>query len=148
MLSVEALLLQSLCNLSVILQPCPSTDSGGTHILPSQSCLLRAVNKLFLLNTVGEVLAFGARAQSKSLLPTMNNTVKSELATQHVTPRQEFMVMTTAGKQCCVLALLLALDMLRKLWHIFMQVLCLQHPYVGLSVLFCPFYCIELQDTA
>ena len=62
-----------------------------------------AVNGLFLLNTAGEVLAFGACAQSKSLLPVMDNTIKSELATQHVTPGQHFMVMTTAGKQCCVL---------------------------------------------
>ena len=66
------------------------------------------VNELFLIDTVGEVLAFGARAQSKSLLPVMDNTIKSELATQHVTPGQQFMVMTTAGKWCCVLALLLA----------------------------------------
>ena len=78
-----------------------------------------AVNKLFLLNTTGEVLAFGARAQSKSLLPVMDNTIKSELATQHVTPGQQFMVMTTAGKWCCVLALLLALNILHKLCTFF-----------------------------
>ena len=64
------------------------------------------VSELFLPNTLGEVLAFAARAQSKSLLPVMGNTIKSELATQHVTPGQHFMVMTTAGKQCCVLVLL------------------------------------------
>ena len=52
----------------------------------------------FLPDTTGEVLAFGARVQSKPLLPVMNNTIKSELATQHVTPAQHFMVMTTAGK--------------------------------------------------
>ena len=84
-----------------------------------------AINELFLLNTAGEVLAFGARAQSKSLLPVMDNTIKSELATQHVTPGQHFMVMTTAGKQCCVLALLSALKRLHKLWHICAQALCL-----------------------
>ena len=45
----------------------------------------------------GEVLAFGTIAQAKPLLPVMDNTIKSELATQHVTPAQQFMVMTTAG---------------------------------------------------
>ena len=46
----------------------------------------------------GEVLAFGAIPQAKPLLPVVDNSIKSELATQHVTPRQEFMVMTTAGE--------------------------------------------------
>ncbi len=46
----------------------------------------------------GEVLAFGLCPQAKPLLPVIDNTIKSELATQHVTPAQHFMVMTTAGK--------------------------------------------------
>ena len=46
----------------------------------------------------GEVLAFGATPQAKPLLPVVDNSIKSELATQHVTPKQEFMVMTTAGQ--------------------------------------------------
>ena len=45
----------------------------------------------------GEVLAFGLCPQAKPLLPVIDNTIKSELATQHVTPAQHFMVMTTAG---------------------------------------------------
>ncbi|DBA94363.1 TPA: hypothetical protein ACH3X1_001969 [Trebouxia sp. C0004] len=47
--------------------------------------------------TAGEVLAFGVCPQAKPLLPVIDNTIKSELATQHVTPAQHFMVMTTAG---------------------------------------------------
>ncbi|KAL0048046.1 hypothetical protein WJX82_006459 [Trebouxia sp. C0006] len=47
--------------------------------------------------TAGEVLAFGLCPQAKPLLPVIDNTIKSELATQHVTPAQHFMVMTTAG---------------------------------------------------
>ena len=46
----------------------------------------------------GEVLAFGAISQAKPLLPVVDNSIKSELATQHVTPRQEFMVVATAGE--------------------------------------------------
>lgn len=68
---------------------------------PGQAVLFLAVNELFMPDTAGEVLAFGACAHSKSLLPVMNNTIKSELATQHVTPGQHFLVMTTAGKPRC-----------------------------------------------
>ena len=97
-----------------------------------------AGNKLFLLNPAGEVLAFGARAQSKLLLPVMDNTIKSELATQHVTPGQHFMVMTTAGKQCCLLALLSVLNKLRKLWHFCTQGFCLSIPLCCLESVILP----------
>lgn len=46
----------------------------------------------------GEVLAFGMIPQAKPLLPVVDNSIMSELATQHVTPKQEIMVMTTAGQ--------------------------------------------------
>lgn len=53
-----------------------------------------------LSSDAGEVLAFGACQQATPLLPVVENTIKSELATQHVTPAQHFMVMTTAGDSC------------------------------------------------
>ncbi len=60
-------------------------------------CMGRCAQKQGLV-VAGEVLAFGLCPQAKPLLPVIDNTIKSELATQHVTPAQHFMVMTTAGK--------------------------------------------------
>ena len=59
-----------------------------------------------VLVVAGEVLAFGLCPQAKPLLPVIDNTIKSELATQHVTPAQHFMVMTTAGRLHLALTLL------------------------------------------
>ena len=70
---------------------------------------VRPATSFVMHGTAGEVLSFGACIQSKPLLPAMDNTIKSELATQHVTPAQHFMVMTTAGKSHTLLLLLLLL---------------------------------------
>ena len=97
---------------------------------PIQATVFFAVNELFLPDLAGEVLAFGARAQSKLLLPVMGNTIKSELATQHVTPGQHFLVMTTAGKQRCFCIAVSLRQVTKAMAHFCTTKFCLQGLYI------------------